>query len=262
MKLGLLVFGQFRSYKTWFPYNLQQLRNQFPDAEIDIFILSNRLNTGNYSKEAEEEIKHMCYNFNIHIRLFTFWEDHQHLHAYDQNLYEYNTKIFMKGIKPSYNNDWMMNMWFRIYCLWKMTTECVDITKYKYFMFIRAFDARHKFLKPILPLLLQPSSNETIFCCFDMIFIGSPSMIDTLYKFGNNIKHWKEIDWTNEFISTFYSFDTVLASVKQTYCSESQSLKYIIDNIPNWINIRFDHNTSYSSTPTDAYIDSRIDRQV
>jgi hypothetical protein len=257
MKLGLLVFGQFRSYKTWFPYNLQQIRTQFPDAEIDIFILSNRLSTGNYSKEAEEEIKLMCAHFNITIKLFTFWEDHPHLHEADKNIYEYNTKVFMKGIQPSYNNDWMMNMWFRRYCLWKMATP---LDSYTYVLFLRAFDTRLLFVRPIQPTLETDSDKDTIFFCNDHIFLGSPHIMEKFFRLGRNIQYWKDFEWTPEFTSIFTSIDMVLGNAKQTFCSESQVLYYILNTFSSWKNIRVDHNCP--TKPSNAIIDSRLDRQV
>jgi hypothetical protein len=69
--------------------------------------------------------------------------------------------------------------------------------------------------------------KDKLFYAVDTFFIGSPSVINTLLKFGRTTENYKDFEWTAEFTEAFRAFDYTLATKKETLCSEVQVFQYI-----------------------------------
>ena len=266
MKLGLLVFGQFRAWEDVFDENLKQIQKEFESCDVDVYVLTDKNKGSMYSEYAEKYIRDSIKLANFQIKRFEFWEDLPWLHETDVMIRDYAKTLLKDKIPADDRNNWTMNHWYRRYCLWKLVEENPDWQNYDFFVFLRLFDARIKILRPLLPLL-NPSASyskekDTLYMCIDMTFIGSPSNMKKLLQIGTVPFQWTDFEWTPEFYTAFNSFDSCLANQRMTFCSEAQVFHYIYLNFPKWKNIRYDFNATLSPSHAESYIDIRIARHM
>lgn len=240
MKLGLLVFGQFRAWEDVLEDNIKTLEKQFTNYDVDVFILTDTLPSGMYSKEAEHRIHERLSAAGFSLKHIFYWEDQIHLHTYDTLLTQLN-KTFLGDVEPTWKNDWMMNLWYRRYILWKLVEESVDIHEYSVFFFARIFDTYIEIKESISEYL---TDHETLYTCIDTLFFGSPALMKLLFQFGSSFSNWKHFEWTPEFKQAFLEYDQSIGEREHTLCSESQVFYYIYTTIPKWKNIRIDFNKS------------------
>lgn len=262
MKVGLLVFGQFRAWEDVFDENLKQIKKEFESCEVDVYVLTDKNKGSMYSEYAEKYIRDSIKSANFTIKRFDFWENLPWLHETDAMIREYAKRILKDKIPADDRNNWTMNHWYRRYCLWKLVEENPEWQNYDFFVFLRLFDARIKILRPLLPLLLHPDAKDTLYMCIDMTFIGSPSNMKKLLQVGTVPFQWTDFEWTPEFYNAFNSFDSCLANQRMTFCSEAQVFHYIFLNFPKWKNIRYDFNANVSPSHAESYIDIRIARHM
>ena len=262
MKLGLLVFGQFRAWEDVFDENLKQIQDELKTCQVDVYILTDKAKGSMYSEYAEQYIRKALESSNFTIKCFEFWETLTWLHETDATIRDYARGLLMNKIPENDRNNWTMNHWYRRYCLWKLVEENPDWKTYDSFLFLRLFDARMKILRPLLPLLLHPHAKDTLYMCIDMTFIASPANMKKLLQIGTVPFKWTEFEWTSEFYSAFNSFDSCLANQRMTFCSEAQVFYYIFNHFPKWKNIRYDFNAQSSPSHADSYIDIRIARHM
>ena len=79
MRIALLVFGQFRTWKYNLKANLRVMRTHMLHADVvDVFLLTER--TGGYSEANEKEIRKIFDEFDFTVVKMWFWEDFEHLH--------------------------------------------------------------------------------------------------------------------------------------------------------------------------------------
>lgn len=251
MKLGLLVFGQFRAWEDVLEQNLTALQKEFQQFDVDVFILTDKLKSGMYSTVSEERIKQLIIQKGFHLHSLFYWEDQEHLHEFSSLLHKLN-QDFLGSTPPSWKNDWMMNLWYRRYVLWTLVKEAVNISDYSVFFFARIFDTSieiHSSLQQYLTDL------NTLHVSLDTLFFGSPKLMDILLKFGSSPKNWKQtIDWTQGFKDTFLTFDSHIAGSEHTLCSGTQIFKYIYDTIPLYKNLRNDFNKGAKDLPLSVRI--------
>ena len=273
MKVGLLVFGQFRAWEDVFDENLKQVQKEFESCDVDVYILTDKNKGSMYSEYAEKYIYDSIKKANFQIKRFEFWEDLPRFHETDAIIREYAKIILKDKIPADDRNNWTMNHWYRRYCLWKLVEENPDWQNYDFFVFLRLFDARIKILRPLLPLLQcgtkdtkdtkdSKDSKDTLYMCIDMTFISSPSNMKKLLQIGTVPFQWTDFEWTPEFYNAFNSFDSCLANQRMTFCSEAQVFHYIYLNFPKWKNIRYDFNATVSPSHAESYIDIRIARHM
>jgi len=77
-KVALLVFGQFRTAKLVLEYNLREIKKSFnnqTDIFYDVYILTDKKTTGNYSKLTENIVNNIFKENQVEIKLLSFWED-------------------------------------------------------------------------------------------------------------------------------------------------------------------------------------------
>lgn len=261
MKLGLLVFGQFRAWEDILKQNLQQFQEQFPNCELDIFILTNKAKGSMYSESAETQIRTLLAQVpNLTLKFLKFWEDLQDLHAIDSLMLDIG-KEYTNG-RINLKNYWMVNLWYRMYILMKLVEQEVNWNSYDYFIFNRLFDTSIKFIRPILPILQDPTTKNTLLMCIDMLFIASPPIMKKLLNFGAIPIHWKEFEWTQEFIRQYESFDCVISKQHTVLCSESQIFHFIYTQFPSYRNIRYDFMAKESPSHANSFIDTRVIRHM
>ena len=252
MHIALLVFGQFRAYEEVLEANIQELQKAFPESTFDIYILTDKLISGAYSPQAEAEIRATLQTHKINLKLLSFWEDLLDCHAADTNIINY-----MKQSKLPWNSDFLGSLWYRRYILWKLFEEAAtkSHSAYDYCVLNRIFDTDIKILRPIHDVLTQ----DVLFYAVDTFFIGSPSIMKKLLKFGSNPSNFKDFQWTEEFTNTFKIFDQHIQTNKITFSSESQISKYILDtyDTSKHKNIRFDY-VEDSPSYNDAYFYIKI----
>jgi hypothetical protein len=249
MKVGIIVFGQFRSYKKWLESNIIELEKSLPGTSFDIFILSDKIAKGNYSKEAEEYIRNTLHKYSINIKLFAYWEDQSYFHSTDIQMNSFN-KTFVKN-NVSYGNDWMVNLWYRRYILWSMVKSICRYELYDYFLYCRLFDTEILTIKPLYEVISRMYSKNTLYTSIDTMFLGSPAVIDIVFQFGSKQENWKDFTWTDDLRQSMLPFDgnpSIIANTKHTMCSEAQIYYYLYtrfnDTIINYtkyklVNLRY-----------------------
>ena len=85
MKISLLLFGQFRSYKYNLKNNLDAIYNSLLlNNEIDVYILTDQKQSGNYSIENELEISKLLVDYGCKIIFIKYWEDLTDYHKEDK----------------------------------------------------------------------------------------------------------------------------------------------------------------------------------
>ena len=261
MKLGLLVFGQFRAWEDILKQNLQEFQEQFPNCQLDLFILTDKAKGSMYSESAETQIRTLLAQVpNLTLKFLKFWEDLQDLHTIDSLLFDIG-KEYTNG-RINLKNYWMVNLWYRRYILMKLVEQEVNWNSYDYFIFNRLFDTSIKFIRPILPILQDPTTKNTLLMCIDILFIASPPIMKKLLNFGATPIHWKEFEWTQEFIRQYESFDCVISKQHTVLCSESQIFHFIYTQFPSDRNIRYDFMAKESPSHANSFIDTRIIRHM
>lgn len=245
MRIALLIFGQFRSYKKNLKENLKNIKFITENNEIDIFILSDK--KGNYSESNEKEIRDILKDFNI--KFIKYWEDLKEYHDKEnENKKRYdNSCIHKKGRHP-----FTSNLWFRRFILNNLKNNyCKEnnIT-HDLILFARLFDTSIKLLKEDKDIL---KNHNKLYFCIDTLFLSRSAIINKLFEFGKKflIKH-DEI-WDDKKFTDYYRLiDKVLCRGKYTYCSEVQIFSYIFYNDFDYKNIRYDYNNRNSKENKDS----------
>jgi hypothetical protein len=261
MKVAILSFGQFRSANVWFEPNLIQLKQAFPsDTEFSAYILTDKDHKGCYTPVLESTIKETLAKHSIQTPVFEFWEDQTSAHAMDSILAEAFQKKAEGQPGYLYNAKFNASLWYRRYILWKLFEAAKQ--EVDWIIFCRLFDTQIEFLRPIQPLLHSPTAHETLFGSIDTFFLGKPLIMKKLLAFGAHADSWQPFEWTPEFQRDFAEFDAVLASTKPTFSSEVQIYRYIKQNIPNWMSIRYDFSVPHGQSPSHstAYLRSQVQR--
>ena len=222
MLIALLNFGQPRAYEEVMEENIKQIQAAFPSSEIHIYILTDKKITGGFYEDTEGKIRGILDKYKITIKLFAFWEDLIEFHRTDEIIGQY-VKGWLGKRDYWVNADWMGNMWYRRYILGKLFESVKGSNIYDYCVLCRLFDTEIKLLRPIIPAL----EKDKLFYAIDTFFIGSPSVINTLLKFGRTTENYKDFEWTAEFTEAFRAFDYTIATKKDTLCSETQVFQYI-----------------------------------
>jgi len=259
MNIAVLVFGQFRSAKEDLEKNLEQLKKAFSGAPIfHTYILTDKLDSGNYSEATETFVRNTFAANNFPIKFLEFWEDFPDCHATEEILNRHLKDKIQGSLTP--RAEWAASMWYRRYILWKNFEAFAKKNKlsYDHILFTRIFDTSIVALKPLKPLLHK--SPETLYYCIDTLFLGSHTLMKLLFHFGSSTEFWKSFEWTPELIQEFSKFDLCLSQTKPTFSSEAQIYQYIRTHIPHHKNIRHDFSNP-TTNQADAYLYVKIQRQ-
>jgi len=242
MRVAVLIFGQFRYFNEILDTNIQEIKKTFPGASIDIFILSNRLRSGNYTEENEQKVRNILEKNGTTIRMFRFWEDLVEYHAYDTEVFEYYTNLVnrnayrMQGLH--HNIRWHANIWYRSYILWKLFEECAE-GSYDYCVFARIFDTEIRLLRPILT---EKDVQTTFFIGSDALFISSPPLMKQALSLGSRTENFQYFTWSPGFKEACMEMNGFIAIIQQTLSPEAQIFKWVYDTVPKYKNIRWDYD--------------------
>ena len=241
MNIAVLVFGQFRSAEEIIENNLEQLKLMFSplSCTFDIYILTDKLESGNYSTELESRLKKIITDRGFRIQMFEYWEDFQDCYASENEIKKHIQNI---SANTQYSGGIIGALEYRRYILWKRF-ESVSINKtYDFIVLDRLFDTTKRLLRPILPIMQEKDAHKTLYFYMDHFFMGSPSIMKQYFLFGSTAENWKSFEWTPEFTREFAEFDCCLADTKPTFCTETQLFQYIRKTFPLWKSIRYDMN--------------------
>jgi mannosyltransferase OCH1-like enzyme len=257
--IALTIYGQFRTYMNNLKYNIQMLTPLFKNNNIYVFVLSDKLPNGNYSKENEEEIKAIFKQFNFNICFFDYIENHSIIE--ENEFYNY----FFENIKnkKGLDNPFVPKLIYRKFLLNTIKNEYINKNNIQIDIHIsaRLFDIiinNNKSFETIETELNKLyTENEYIYGSCDTIFISQQSGINYLFDLPNYYKSNKiygdEI-WEDESFTQFvYNIDSVLCICRATYSPEIQYIAHIyFSSLFKYKNIRFDFNNSNSTYNTDT----------
>ena len=227
MKIAILIFGQFRSYKKNLVKNLDNLKyNLLENNKIGVYILTDE--KGNYSKDNENEIKTIFEKYNCNIKLLEKWENLLEYHERDKIIHNYyNNNIRHKGGFHPFT----ANLWFRRYVLSQLVDE-----KYDIYVMCRLFDTiiEKRKTDDTIKKIIYDNYNDYLFTVSDQLYISSYLIFNKFIKFGNDFPLYHDDLWNyirNELIKS----DSNLCNRKEhpahridpTYCSEVQVFTYI-----------------------------------
>ena len=243
--IALFMYGQFRSYKNNLRKNIQMLEPILKNHNIHLFILSDKLESGNYSKDNEKDIKNIFEEFNFNIHIFDYIENYSRSEENETVLGYYNNIKNMKGINP-----FVPNLMYRKYLINKLKNEYITKNNLHIdlMVYCRLFDMI--LLNNIDFDLIEKEINiiyddpSIIYGSSDNFFISSSIIMDYLfnivflYKEGklyhDNI--WEQCD---PFISTM---DYCLCQLKHIYSPEIQYIAHMFYSGYTYKNMRFDYN--------------------
>lgn len=244
MRVAILLCGQYRSYSKNLENNLRTLYNPIiKDNDVDVYILTNREKSGNYSLENEREIISIFNRYNCKIVFIKHWEDLSQYHYLEEKSKEY----FLGNCKHNKGYSYFMpSMYFQRYAL--------NLERQKYYknydMLINArlFDMEVLSLKSdeIIKNTLD-IKKDIIYIAIDTFFIGNEKIFNQLLEFGKHITPCHDDLWNDiEFFNTYKDLDYCLSTVKPTYASEIQLFAYIYYNKIPYKNIRYDYTNNHS----------------
>jgi predicted O-methyltransferase YrrM len=258
-KYSIMVFGQFRSYKANLEKNLKDIYETFiKNNIIDVYILTDKKSSGNYSKENENEIINIFKKYNCNIVFIKYWEDLPQYHHQET----INNLQYMANCKHTKGkNNFTSNLWYRRYILNELKNDYKK--KYDLDMFIRLFDIKLKPLKNdiiIKDQILSCINTPKLLMSIDTIFIGNKTVIDNLFSFGKEFNLYHDDIWDNKQLCEYLEqIDQWLYNGKYTYCSEIQFFSHIFNSDFKYQNIRLDYNNLSSPFNKNALFDIRLD---
>jgi DNA-dependent RNA polymerase auxiliary subunit epsilon len=111
-----MIYGQFRSYINNLRKNIKMLNPILKNHNIYIFILTDKLKSGNYSTENEYEIRNILNEFNFNICFIEYIENYEI--AYETDF----CNMFFKNIKHTkgIDNNFVPTLIYRKYLLNKI----------------------------------------------------------------------------------------------------------------------------------------------
>jgi FkbM family methyltransferase len=256
-EIALTIYGQFRNYDANLEKNINMLEPLFKQHSIHIFILTDRLVSGNYSKANEYDITNIFHKFNLNNIHFYYIEDY--------DISEENTCFasFFGSIKheKGIGNEFVPRLMYRKYLLNKIKNEY--ITKHNLnidlHVFCRLFDVN---IQNNLDFTIIENeinnlykNKQYLLGSADTFFIGSNEGIDHIFSITNNIKSGKlyhDDIWNNiDFCEFYCSFDICLYNLKHTYAPEVQYVAHVFFSEYKYKNIRVDFNnlsSKYNNT--------------
>jgi hypothetical protein len=190
----------------------------------------------------------------MRLKAFNYWESMTDCYALEDMLSHKFLNVFPPTRYTDARQQFNARLWFRRYILWKLFEQSPDYSSYDFCVFARIFDTEIKTLRPCPTI-----PSDTLMGFIDTMFIGTQPIMKKLFQFGQ-ATFWTDFIWTPEFTAAFASFDSCLAKIKPTFCSEVQIFRYILANFPKWQNIRLDFNAKQSPSHAEAYFHIRLFR--
>lgn len=255
--IALMVYGQFRSYKQNMINNLHMLEPILKSHIVHVFILTDKLMSGNYSIENEAEILSIFkdYNYNVEI---------DYIENYDINEEKAFENMFIDSVqqKQGVVDDFVPNLIYRKYVLNKIKNSyflnnniTVDLN-----VFCRLFDIVIKNTTGTEKIANEVNkiykNTNIILGSADTVFIGSQESMDYLL---NIVEYYKQNNLYDNTIwndPNFFNFSLVtdfpLTNSRCTYSPEIQYLAHIYYSKYAYKNIRSNFCLLLSDTNTNT----------
>ena len=248
--LAIICYGQFRNYKTNLLQNINMLKPIIKNYNVHLFILSDKLENGNFSKENEEDIKNifLFYGFKIHI--FDYIENYDFFN--EENKY---VDFFFGNINNNLciENNFIPRLLYRKYILNKLKNNYISINNIEIDLnlYCRLFDTKISnnltFEKIEEEISFLDNNHNYVFGSSDTFFIGSSISIDFLFDIVKGNLYHSEIWEDNTFNKFIASMDLCLYQNKATYSPEIQYIAHIYySSYFKYKNIRVDFNNKNS----------------
>ena len=251
--IALMIHGQFRSYANNLRKNLKNLAPIFEGFVVYVFVLSNKLASGNYSKENENEIKSIFNEFGFNVCLFDYMENLDRTYAEsEQKVHDF----YFSHLKTDdgIGNNFVPRLMYRKFVVNQLKNEyckkhniSIDLHVYA-----RVFDMiishvsspqHEKYIKHEITRLMTCSSDAlTVLGSSDTLFIGTKKPMDHLFECIVNKIRGPDIWNDPTFCSTLMDWDSVLSACKATYSPEVQTIAHLYFSEFKYKNIRFDYN--------------------
>ena len=263
LKYALLIFGQIRCgiSGNYFETNLLELRKVVNTSNVDVYILTDREPI--FWNEIVKYFEDILIKYKYNLKMMTCTNDYIDLHEQDiQRQQAYDDKVLEDGGRTvnevvGYNN-FVARLYYRRYYLHQLFKNNKTMN-YDYVIWGRFFDMDYRILKDFDFL----KKNDTqMYFAGDSFFIGSEENMDKLAKFAENMAAnftCKSIWMDENFCTYFKSIDCCLAYVKSTYCSEVQTINYIMRTFPQFKSLRYDYNDWFPELGKD-YMWAKIKR--
>lgn len=239
-KIALELFGQYRSYKLNFEYNLKQLLPYLKEYTIDIFIFSE-----NYDENKENDIINIINSFkseySLNIKMIKYFE-------YVDDIYKKTSKLnqekFNLSIDTIYDKSYRLNHLkgyneftieyiYRKYLLHKLSKEYFEY-EYDFIINARLFDISFNIMKP---LDFLNNINNTLYHSIDTFYIAKEHIMN---NFLLKCVEYKIKDMNQpEFRNVLKKYDYNLNGCFPFLCSELITLKIIFDNFKDSMNLRY-----------------------
>lgn len=245
--IALMIYGQFRTYKNNMRRNIEMLKPLLRTHNVHVFILTDKLESGNYSIENEKEIRDICKEHYFNLHFIRYIEDYDNSEENEVHHKYFNSIQHYRG-----SDNFAPRLIYRKYLLNKLKNEYImqnnihiDLTVY-----CRLFDIKienhlpfDQIEKEIDELYEDPS---IILGSSDTFFIGSKEALDYLFDLSNLFKEGKpyhdnmfEDTYCAHFISTM---DICLHNVRATYSPELQYIAHMFYSAYEYKNMRVDFN--------------------
>jgi hypothetical protein len=254
-KIALELFGQYRSYKLNFKYNMTQLLSQLENYSIDIYIFSE-----NYNAEYEKDILNIIESFkpkhDITLKMIKYYEyiDQKYKNESKVKQLEFNNnvdEIYGKNIRLHHShgyNNFTIEYIYRKYLL-HLLSKNLFTYNYEFIINARLFDVSLNIMKPFDFL---DKIDDTIYHSIDTFYIAKESVMT---KFLLKCVEYKIKDINKpEFRKVLKSYDYNLNGCFPFLSSELITLSTLHDNFKN-INIRYNFTAvEISNEPKNNWI--------
>ena len=279
--IALMIYGQFRTYATNLRENIRMLAPLFgfgnmqsPPCRVHVFILSNKLASGNYSERNETEIRGICDDFGFNVCFFDYVENLGGIHAANERA-AHDSYFSNVQNNDGINNEFIPAILYRKFALNQIKNEyCnrhnIDIDLH---VFGRLFDVMIK--PPPTTTLTQPCIQKqiqyeidklticsaeklTVLGSSDTLFIGTQAPMDHLFECAMHVRGpeiWNDPD----FLDTMMRADSCLCANRATYSPEVQYIARVHFSNFKYRNIRFDFNNPDSPANHSSLYDIRLD---
>jgi mannosyltransferase OCH1-like enzyme len=283
--IALMIYGQFRTYASNLRENIRMLaplfgfgRMQSLPCNVHVFVLSNKLASGNYSERNETEIRSIFDDFGFRVCFFDYVENLGGIHAANERAVH---DAYFAGVQNSdgINNEFIPAIMYRKFALNQIKNEYCNQHNIRMdlHVFGRLFDV---IIKPmhlihqscsqkqiqyeIDKLSICASDKLTVLGSSDTLFIGTQTPMDHLLDLPTAIQSGNmrgpEIWNDPDFLDTMMRADSCLCVNRATYSPEVQYIARVHFSNFKYRNIRFDFNNPESpATNHSSLYDIRLD---
>jgi len=218
MKYALMIYGGFRTFRYCFHQLLKYIH--FDELDYDVFILTERLESQNWSEENEEIIRKML---GSKLKVFFYVQDIEKSYNLTENenkkVQEYYEKVeeckkefkHIVDKKMFITDTFCSKLFYRVWLQNQIRIKYEQDTDTKYDWIVRTrFDIgfRKEPMEPRLDILYSKPTPDIYYCILGMFSCGSPEVINYESNFINSWCHcWNYYKQNKRLPSVFYTDD-------------------------------------------------------